>query len=453
MATITLKSALEIMLRDIRPKWRELFTGPLKQTLEYAVGNILQQQGKVTPPLPLVLNAMTHCDIDDIRVVILGQDPYHTPGVATGLAFHCANSDAQPSLRNIHKALGDKRLDFIKAARQGVLFLNSALTTLEGKPEQHTHLWAPFVQSILNYFNEVVPHRVYFMLWGNHAQNLGKSAIKNVSFVSTPGVPLKPDEVIPDPVWPARHVLLCWTHPSPTADNRIEPERRFARCDHFKICSFIRWTQSNDDRFRDIVDLPHIEEFQEDMRRLQGKPDLRVTTPMILERQDAINYYVGWMRQKYPDEGEILELWTDGSASANGKKNAKAGWGYHIKRPDQSYPIVTDCGCVEGNQTNNRGELQAILEGLKRLHPMQRVVVFSDSQYAINTITGKWKRTANLDLLDEIDKYRSYILEFRWVKGHSIYQNNVLADQLANAGRLQHDFEYNPDAPDPSLSN
>src|SRR5690606_36783220 len=113
-------------------------------------------------------------------------------------------------------------------------------------------------------------------------------AIKNVSFVSTPGEPLKPDEKIPEPVWPMRHVLLCWTHPSPTADNRVEPERRFARCDHFKICSFIKWTQSSDDRFRDIVDLPHIEEFQEDMRRLQGKPDLRVTTPMILEKQDAI---------------------------------------------------------------------------------------------------------------------------------------------------------------------
>lgn len=92
------------------------------------------------------------------------------------------------------------------------------------------------------------------------------------------------------------------------------------------------------------------------------------------------------------------------------------------------------------NETNNRAEIKAILYGVKAIEPGSEITIFSDSQYAIGVLSGKYNAKANLDLIDEFKtlvKKDKYKLTFRWVQGHSGNEYNERCDQLCNeaAGR------------------
>lgn len=132
------------------------------------------------PPPPRRYRALEACAPDAVRVLILGQDPYHTPGVADGLAFSCADGRPAPSLRNILRELADDLdLDAPPAgttldgwARQGVLLLNTALSVPPGQPLAHAALWAPFTRLLLA---EWLPGRAtppVAIAWGAHAQKM-----------------------------------------------------------------------------------------------------------------------------------------------------------------------------------------------------------------------------------------------------------------------------------------
>lgn len=113
---------------------------------------------------------------EDVKVVIIGQDPYHTPNQAQGLAFSLPDTaKTQPSMRNILKELKDdlevekKSQDLTSWAKQGVLLLNASLTVKEGEPNSMAKIWKPitthFVEKIVELNQPVV-----FILWGNFAQ-------------------------------------------------------------------------------------------------------------------------------------------------------------------------------------------------------------------------------------------------------------------------------------------
>jgi uracil-DNA glycosylase len=150
---------------------------------------------------------------EEIKVVILGQDPYHSPGVdglgvADGLAFSCRSVKIpQPSLDNIlHEAgVAARTYDLTKWAEQQVLLLNTTLTVVRGRPQSHSTLpWAPITQGIVSAVSDLAPHAV-FMLWGRSAQAL-RPHIKN----------------------PSRHLILETSHPSP-----FSADRGFKGCGHF----------------------------------------------------------------------------------------------------------------------------------------------------------------------------------------------------------------------------
>lgn len=120
---------------------------------------------------------------EDTKVVIIGQDPYPTKGVADGLAFSCSKSKKiQPSLKIINKAIQREtlcqdlstRCDLSEIAKQGVLLINSSLTIGRDKTN-HFHKWHTFMVGIINQ----IPEDVIFMLWGNYAKNLYLPFIKN----------------------------------------------------------------------------------------------------------------------------------------------------------------------------------------------------------------------------------------------------------------------------------
>ena len=157
----------------------------------------------IFPPKNYILRALSLTDYDDVKVVILGQDPYHGVGEANGLAFSVNNGiKLPPSLKNIYKELKDDlnipisdKGDLTCWAKEGVLLLNSVLTVEKDKPASHKNLgWENFTDAIIKKINEK-DTPVVFILWGNFARSK-KSLITN-----------------------PKHLVLEATHPSPFSCN------------------------------------------------------------------------------------------------------------------------------------------------------------------------------------------------------------------------------------------
>lgn len=139
---------------------------------------------RFTPRVAESINAFRYCNYDDLKVVLIGQDPYPQFGVADGLAFSCSvKMKPEASLRYILKAIDktvypdrkpdlldySNRCDLKPWARQGVLLLNTALSTEIGKAGSHQELWKPFIGSLIDHFNHHKPGLIYILL-GKKAQ-------------------------------------------------------------------------------------------------------------------------------------------------------------------------------------------------------------------------------------------------------------------------------------------
>lgn len=146
--------------------------------------HLARANGKtIYPPQEEVFNAFKYTAFEDVKVVILGQDPYHGPNQAHGLAFSVKPEVAiPPSLLNIYKELTQDISGFqmpsngylVKWAEQGVLLLNTVLTVEQGMAHSHANLgWERFTDKVIAVLNE---HRekLVFLLWGSHAQKKGK---------------------------------------------------------------------------------------------------------------------------------------------------------------------------------------------------------------------------------------------------------------------------------------
>lgn len=136
------------------------------------------EMNTIFPPKTLVFSAFT-ADLDQVKVVILGQDPYHTPGAAEGLAFSVPkNQPIPPSLKNIYKEIDDDLGQHENPdgnlrnwQKQGVLLLNTVLTVEAHRPKSHAGKgWEIFTTEVIKYLNENREHLV-FILWGRDARN------------------------------------------------------------------------------------------------------------------------------------------------------------------------------------------------------------------------------------------------------------------------------------------
>lgn len=143
------------------------------------------EQTPVYPPRERIFAALEACPPERTRVIILGQDPYHTPGKADGLAFSIPQGfpGRLDSLGNIFKELKSdldvtrSRTDLSDWAAQGVLLLNTALSVPEGRPKAHAHIgWEQLVAEVLGRLDDA-PRAV--ILWGKPAQGLGTRHLKH----------------------------------------------------------------------------------------------------------------------------------------------------------------------------------------------------------------------------------------------------------------------------------
>ena len=160
------------------------------------------QEGTVYPPQDKVFAALQKTSLEDVRVVILGQDPYHGPKQAQGLSFSVPDDlPAPPSLQNILKELEDDighraHHDLTAWAEQGVLLLNACLTVPAGNANGHAGLiWEPFTDAIIRLINDL-DRPVVFILWGGYARKK-KALITN-----------------------GQHLVIESAHPSPLSSYR-----------------------------------------------------------------------------------------------------------------------------------------------------------------------------------------------------------------------------------------
>ena len=153
-----------------------------------------QKDIRFTPTLKQVFRAFEECPYDKLDVVFVGQDPYPQLGVADGIAFSCSNTNKlQPSLRFIFEEInrtvyngheGVKDVDLTKWANQGVLLLNTALTTEVGKIGCHYDIWKPFTAYLFDWLNNYNPGLVYVYM-GKKAEDWSEmvSDTNNIKFV------------------------------------------------------------------------------------------------------------------------------------------------------------------------------------------------------------------------------------------------------------------------------
>lgn len=200
----------------IEPSWKEIlkdeFSQPYFEQIALHLKTERLQQKTIYPPGSLIFNAFNTTPFDKVKVVILGQDPYHGPGQAHGLCFSVqAGVPAPPSLVNIFKELHSDigvRIpghgNLTHWAEQGVFLLNASLSVRVGEPMSHAKIgWAGFTDAVIRQVSARKKH-IVFLLWGKFAQD------KRVLI----------DE--------QRHLILKAAHPSP-----LSAHAGFFGCRHF----------------------------------------------------------------------------------------------------------------------------------------------------------------------------------------------------------------------------
>jgi len=174
------------IIQNINGVWDNFIQNEFKKSYFDSILKKIEEDKRngitILPNENLIFNAFKLCDYNNIKVVVIGQDPYHTKNVADGLAFSSQQAKTPPSLKNIFKeiynSLGIKE-DFnvffktnslITWAKQGMFLINTSLTVQEGKPNSHSKIgWDMFVKNTIKEINNN-NKPVLFLLWGNNAK-------------------------------------------------------------------------------------------------------------------------------------------------------------------------------------------------------------------------------------------------------------------------------------------
>jgi len=186
---------------NLNPSWQTILSDEIqKRYFQDLMKTVDEEYHNYTcfPPKDLIFAAFDHCSFDDLKVVIIGQDPYHGDGEANGLCFSVNDGvKIPPSLRNIFRELND---DFGTVffptsgnlehwAKQGVLLLNASLSVRKDNPNSHKHLkWDIFTDAIIQKISEE-KENVVFLLWGSFAQKKGAKIDRNKHLVLESGHP------------------------------------------------------------------------------------------------------------------------------------------------------------------------------------------------------------------------------------------------------------------------
>ena len=206
---------------EIHQSWKDKLDHEFKKPYFHDLVSFVTKEFKnhqIYPKGPLIFNAFNQCSFHDVKVVILGQDPYHGDKQAHGLSFSVPDGvRPPPSLKNIFKEiaydLGIKPPEsgnLLRWAKQGVLLLNSILTVKKGKPGSHQmNGWEVFTDAVIELLSKDKDN-IVFMLWGAYAYKKGLKIDRN------------------------KHLVIETSHPSPfSADKGFFKSKQFSRCNNY----------------------------------------------------------------------------------------------------------------------------------------------------------------------------------------------------------------------------
>lgn len=205
----------------IAPSWKEGLKSEFKKPYFIELINFVKEEYRsqtVFPPGKEIFRAFDCADFDKVKVVIIGQDPYHGPGQANGLCFSVRDGvPMPPSLKNIfkeiHSDLGKpipKNGDLERWANQGVLLLNATLTVRSSSPGSHQKKgWEDFTDAVIKEISDKKDN-IVFLLWGAYAQKKGEIIDRS------------------------RHLVLMSAHPSPfSADRGFFGNKHFSKTNEY----------------------------------------------------------------------------------------------------------------------------------------------------------------------------------------------------------------------------
>ena len=447
---------------------------------------VITKESNLAPKLKDIFN-FACIPVNEIKVIILGQDPYYKAGQACGLAFSCL-TEIPASLLNIYKCLlHNKQItnmpqngDLSSWAKQGVLLLNTALTTMVGKALVHADLWAKYTDDLLQNLAKKITSHCVVMLWGKHAQ-------KKLNIFTRPNF-----------------TVLNYAHPSPLAQSN----RAFVDCNHFQVCNKIlslysiapiKWDSINDKTNNSESDnkindkesnKPNNTKIVNDLIRYSKDVIDKCNTTMggVATEEVALDdLIIGSSDTKSNDDNDngkndsngknsdknnirTVVAFTDGSCYPNNSsKDARGGFAVSFALNSlQDINIIGNIPITHHPATNQRAEGFAILHTLqflkKHINCWDRCVIITDSKFWIQMFEiymPNWSKETfaqkkNSDMTNIMyDLYLALIatktIEFRHIASHGksgwdkkpkrsyeyfCYVQNKYVDELASYARL-----------------
>ena len=460
---------LEILkktFKNIDKKYKDIIGFKLRDELKIAL-SLLEKEicnhglENITPPIENIFECFKN--IHEIKVILIGQDPFPRSGQATGYAFSVPkNQPIPPSTHNIYKCLMNNKLmgekpthgNLEKWASQGVLMLNSTLTTLIGRSSKHK-FWNNYTDALIKEFDKST--YIYILL--------GDEAIEKRKFIVNPS-----------------STVLTWGHPSSLYSvNNIEHPDNFKYCDCFtkankilisKNKTPINWDPNYDVNINNTINddvnvlKEHINELNESINDVQNElnesinddsnlqansnsqsqsnlqSNLQANSQLQIQLVDQlpVSFDVFYkmvskdmMKSKdmVNSKDIIIHIFTDGAAKNNNVPEVcTAGWGYYIvgDLPISKWNNGNVVRTVEAHPSNQRGELNGIYNGLLEINKIvdmisDKVIVkdkygnnanniniklISDSEYSLKIISewyaswvskGKLESKKNLDII------------------------------------------------------
>lgn len=418
-------SRIKKILQNIPEEWKNI----LYSADEYKIGRVMSSSKvlldriisdlesvpdtKLCPEPDKWLEFARITPFNKIRVIILGQDPYHTKTnicYAHGLAFSCLGK-VPPSLRNIYKCLERSKLlkdqkniktgDLTGWANQGLLMLNASLSTEVTEPNKHQHVWSSYTEFIIQRLcteSHNKGKQLMFLLWGGTAQKTGRLIDSDI------------------------HIIKEWAHPSPMAQSSLPDEKKFINCPHFVEanafledwdCPLIDWNvpiHDENDSGSDSDIEPDIqkEETKENLKEEPKEKNKTKETPNNFIKELSVDKDSNW----FNGHSRKIIAFTDGSCYPN-KKIPTARGGYAssiVQGPFKDTVIYGNLEVSEHYASNIRAEGQALISTLefleKDLDKWGECVLVTDCEFWINMVTKympkwtaeKFKTKSNSDM-------------------------------------------------------
>lgn len=439
-----IKGVVKTAFDGIKPSWKKLFLGELKDKLNICfrklnarltklgvTAEMIEENGfdtYIRPGADNIFEAFKYCDISDIRCIIVGQDPYPNALSAHGLSFS-AHGQIPASLHNVFKCLIKQNLmttepktgNLTKWAKQGVLLLNRYLTRNPnivdegegvyvkndgGSQDKFIHtFWSEFTDAIVKHLASLAEkNNTYLsvMLWGNKAQEMEGAIAHEIMHGSID--------------------LQTWTHPSGILPINMKPgPKNFENCDHF--------THVNEELAKRKLTL-----IDWDLCS-KKKVSEKIVTELPISKEVP-------SKTVKKETKKVFVAYTDGGCSGNGKSHAKASYGVSFPKTfktEQNMITGSICGLVpiysiiefskgtfklsktKIQPSNNRGELLGVIVALDKIITISEEKKYSgpwlivmDSEYAMHIINeriwkwvkkdAKFSANANPDLLQIVYK-------------------------------------------------